>query len=102
MRATRTSEGDDEARLRDVVSRLTDQHEASREEPWRVTDAPEDYIRSQLRGIVGLRMPIARLEAKRKLSQNRPAADRQGVADALARSPHETERIVGALTRRHE
>lgn len=93
---------DDEARLRDVVSRLTDQHEASREEPWRVTDAPEDYIRSQLRGIVGLRMPIARLEAKRKLSQNRPAADRQGVADALARSPHETERIVGALIRRHE
>ena len=93
---------DDESRLREVVSWLTDHHEASRVKPWRVTDAPEDYIRSQLRGIIGVRMPITRIEAKRKLSQNRPEADRQGVADALADSPHERDREVGALMRDSE
>jgi transcriptional regulator len=85
---------DDAARLLDVVTRLTDLHEAPRAEPWAVSDAPEGYIPAQLRGIVGLRMPIARLEGKRKMSQNRPAADRAGVAAGLASSDRASERAV--------
>jgi len=74
---------EDADRLLDVVTRLTARHEAPRAEPWAVTDAPEAFIRSQLRGIVGLRLPIARIEGKAKASQNRPEADRSGVAAGL-------------------
>lgn len=74
---------DDPVRLRAVVARLTDRQEAGRAAPWSVDDAPEDFVRAQLRGIVGLRLPISRLEGKRKFSQNRSAADRAGVAAGL-------------------
>jgi transcriptional regulator len=87
---------DDEQRLFAVVTRLTELHEKPRAKPWAVGDAPEPYIKSQLRGIVGLRLPIARLEGKRKLSQNRNAADRAGVAQGLAESDHATERLVAS------
>ena len=73
---------------RDWVARqvrtLTDQHEAAMTQPWSVDDAPDDYIESMLRGIVGLQFDITRLEAKAKLSQNRPA-DAASVVDALQR-----------------
>ena len=88
---------DDADRLLDVVTRLTDLHERPRAEPWAVTDAPADFIRAQLRGIVGLRLPITRLEGKRKMSQNRGAADRAGVAAGLAASGHAADRAVAAL-----
>ncbi|MEI9419420.1 FMN-binding negative transcriptional regulator, partial [Mesorhizobium sp. Cs1321R2N1] len=65
---------DDADRLLDVVTRLTNLHEGTRAAPWAVSDAPPDFIQSQLRGIVGLRMPVVRLEGKRKMSQNRNAA----------------------------
>jgi transcriptional regulator len=85
---------EDEARLRDVVTRLTQLHEGPRDNPWSVSDAPEAYLKSQLRGIVGLRLPITRLEGKRKLSQNRDAADRAGVAKGLAQSQRPNDRAV--------
>jgi transcriptional regulator len=88
---------EDADRLLDVVTRLTNLHEGTRAEPWAVTDAPESFIRSQLRGIVGLRMPIARLEGKRKMSQNRNEADRAGVAAGLAASDRPSDRAVAAL-----
>lgn len=88
---------EDAGRLLEVVTRLTNLHEGPRAEPWAVTDAPEPFIRSQLRGIVGLRMPITRLEGKRKLSQNRNAADRAGVAAGLAASDRATDRQVATL-----
>jgi transcriptional regulator len=88
---------DDEARLREVVTRLTNLYEAARAEPWSVTDAPEGFVRSQLRGIVGLRLPVTRLEGKRKLSQNRPEADREGVAAGLAASTREDDRRVAPM-----
>lgn len=69
---------DDPARRRDVVARLTELHEQDRPEPWSIDDAPDEFIRAQLKGIVWLRLPIARLEGKRKMSQNRPEADRLG------------------------
>ncbi len=86
----------DEDRLLAVVTRLTQLHEAPREAPWAVSDAPGDFIKAQLRGIVGLRLPIARLEGKRKLSQNRNAADRAGVARGLAESDRPMERLVAS------
>ena len=76
---------DDKERLRDLLNRLTDRHEALRPHPWALADAPEDYLAAQMRGIVGLRLVIERIEAKAKLSQNRNAADRAGVAAGLRR-----------------
>jgi transcriptional regulator len=74
---------DDPALLLDVVTRLTDRHESPRAAPWAVSDAPSDFVQGMLRGIVGIRLPIARLEGKIKMSQNRPAADQSGVIDGL-------------------
>jgi len=85
---------DDEARLLDVVTRLTTLHESPRPEPWAVSDAPAEFIRGQLRGIVGLRLPITRIEGKRKMSQNRSAADRAGVAAGLAASAHAAAPLI--------
>jgi len=87
---------EDANRLLEIVTRLTNLHERPRAEPWAVADAPETFIRSQLRGIVGLRMPITRLEGKRKTSQNRNAADRAGVAAGLAASDR-ADRHVATL-----
>jgi transcriptional regulator len=88
---------EDDARLHAVVTRLTNLHEDSREKPWAVTDAPDQFIKSQLKGIVGIRLPITRIEGKRKVSQNRPEADRQGVAMGLGQSEREGDRLVAAM-----
>jgi transcriptional regulator len=80
-----------------VVRRLTERHEGRRADPWQVSDAPGDFIAAQLKGIVGLRVPIARLEGKWKLSQNRPEADRAGVKAGLAVSADPADRAVAAL-----
>ncbi len=74
---------DDPARLLAVVTRLTERNETPRAQPWAVSDAPDDFIQGMLRGIVGIALPIARLEGKVKMSQNRPAADIAGVVDGL-------------------
>jgi transcriptional regulator len=88
---------DDADRLLGLVTRLTDLHEQSRQQPWAVADAPAEFIASQLRGIVGLRMPITRLDAKRKMSQNRSAADRAGVIEGLSASDRSEDRHVASL-----
>lgn len=87
---------DDAERLLDVVTRLTKLHEEQRALPWAVDDAPADFIASQLRGIVGLRMPITHLEGKRKMSQNRNEDDRVGVAKGLSESERLSDREVAA------
>jgi transcriptional regulator len=74
---------EDRERLFDHVQRLTNHHEDGRPEPWRVSDAPADYVAVQLRGIVGVDMTITRLIGKWKVSQNRAAVDRQAVVDGL-------------------
>ncbi len=88
---------EDEARLLQVVTRLTNLHEAPREQPWAVSDAPEPFIKSQLKGIVGMRLTITRIKGKRKMSQNRPDPDRQGVAAGLAESDRATDRLVATM-----
>jgi transcriptional regulator len=70
-----------------LVRRLTDEHEAGRPSPWSVDDAPSDFVARQLAAIVGLELRIERIEAKWKLSQNRPTEDARAVADALAADP---------------
>ena len=74
---------DDPGRLLPLVNQLTDKHEAGRVEPWAVSDAPADFIEAQLKGIIGFRLPISRLEGKSKMSQNRSAEDQAGVIDGL-------------------
>lgn len=79
------------------VTELSDRHEAGFPEPWRVGDAPADYMERQLNAIVGLRFTIEALEGKLKLSQNRSEADRSSVAAALSASPDAQARDVGAM-----
>ena len=88
---------EDPQRLLAVVTRLTNLHEQGNAAPWAVSDAPEAFISAQLRGIVGLRLPITRIEGKRKMSQNRPEADRLGVATGLGASEKPQDREVAAL-----
>lgn len=88
---------DDPARLLDAVTRLTALYEAPRAAPWAVSDAPEAFVAAQLRGIVGVRLPISRIEGKRKMSQNRSEADRAGVAAGLAESGRASDREVAVM-----
>lgn len=69
------------------INAITSQHEGSRAMPWAVTDAPDDFIRAQLKGIVGIEIEIAAIEGKWKVSQNRPVGDREGVAAGLDEMP---------------
>jgi transcriptional regulator len=74
---------DDVQWLDDLVRRLTEHHEGTRDEPWSVDDAPPRYIAGQLRAIVGVELIVSRIEAKLKLSQNRSDADIDGVIRGL-------------------
>lgn len=87
---------DDGDRLLDVVTRLTDEHEAGTGGTWRVDDAPADYVAAMLRAIVGVELSIERVEGKAKLSQNRSEADIAGVVAALGRT------ALGAAMRAQE
>jgi len=88
---------DDAERLREVVSRLTDRHESRRNEPWAVSDAPERFVESQLKGIVGVQLEISHIEGKHKMSQNRPDKDVAGVIDGLGAEGHiEMQALVRA------
>ena len=88
---------DDAERLLALVSRLSSKHEADRSEPWSVSDAPADYIDSMLKAIVGFRLPITRLDGKRKLSQNRDAADQAGVRKGLLANSNPQDHALAHL-----
>ncbi len=85
---------DDSDDLRAAVTALTDLHEGGRDQPWATTDAPPDYISGQLRGIVGIEMRVEAVTGKAKLSQNRSAADQEGVIAGLRSEPHRAARAV--------
>lgn len=87
----------DPQRLLEVVRGLTDKHEAGRASPWAVADAPADYIDKMLGAIVGFALPIERLEGKRKLSQNRSAADIAGVREGLGASADSKDQELARL-----
>ena len=86
---------EDTERLRTIVTRLTDLHESSFPQPWKVADAPANYIDGQLKAIVGFELPISRIEGKRKFNQNRSAADQSGVVEGL-RSLNDPTKSAGA------
>ncbi len=85
--------------LRTLVGRLTDTHEATRAHRWQVDDAPADYIAQMLRAIVGIEIDVLRVQAKWKVSQNRSAADRAGVAAGLDSLPSDGAAAMAALVR---
>ena len=74
---------DEEKFLRGVVGRLTRHHESTEPRPWKMGDAPRDYMETMMKAIVGIEVELNRLEGKRKLSQNRDERDAQGVVSAL-------------------
>jgi len=79
----RASVHEDSEWLRRAVTTLTERHEHWRSHPWAVTDAPAEFVESQLRAIVGVEIRVERVEGKAKLSQNRSEADRLGVIGGL-------------------
>lgn len=74
---------DDAPWLRALVGRLTEHHEAQQVQPWSVSDAPDDYVQQMLKAIVGIEIVLTSLIGKWKVSQNRSAADREGVATGM-------------------
>ena len=82
------------------VARLVTRHEAGRPDAWALTDAPDDYVHSQARAIVGLELHVTRLEAKAKLSQNRSSADVERAIDGLASGAPRERELANAM-RRH-
>ena len=90
---------DDRTWLRGLVERLTHRHEAGRRAPWKVTDAPGDYIDAMLNAIVGLEIPLTRLIGKCKASQNQPAANRAGVVQGLREIGHADAAAMAALVK---
>lgn len=85
---------DDPDWVLNLVTMLTDRHEAKRAQPWQVTDAPQAYTESQLRGIVGIELVIAKVEGKAKMSQNQPDRNRDGVVAGLEQSDVLRDQLV--------
>lgn len=86
-----------EDRLLSIVTKLINEHEAGRADPWAVSDAPDEFVRRQLDAIVGVRMIIASIEGKREMSQNRAGSDRLSVTEGLAASERRNDQAVSAL-----
>ena len=88
---------DDPDWLRGHVTRLVTRHEAGRPAPWSVTDAPDEYVGTQLRAIVGLELRITRLEGKRKLTQNRSQDDILGTIAGLDAGDAADQTVASAM-----
>jgi transcriptional regulator len=88
---------EDSERLLAAVTRLTNAHEQGQARPWAVNDAPPEFIAAQLKGIIGLRMPITRWDGKKKMSQNRNAADRDGARQGLLQSANAEDHTVAQM-----
>src|SRR5437764_10981927 len=88
--------------LRRFLVRLSERHEARNPVAWRMQDLPEAYVKSMLKGIIGLDIAVTRLEGKYKLSQNRPAADRLRLIAALEAQRDPESQAVARLMRDRE
>ena len=88
---------DDPERLLDIVTRLTDHHEAQRDSPWAVSDAPDKYVRTRLKAIIGVELAITAVEAKAKVSRDKPEADQQSVRAAMPDGPLRSAQESGTL-----
>ena len=81
------------------VSELSDQQEAPYAAPWSTADAPVNFLDTLVRGIVGLKLMIDRLEGKLKMSQNRPEADRAGVVEGLGQRANGEDAVIASLVK---
>ena len=91
----------DAAALRDQVARITDMMEQAAAVPWKVTDAPDDYISRMLNAITGVRLTIDAIEGISKLSQNRPEGDRTGVLNGFQHSnDHAARQLAAEMTKK--
>jgi transcriptional regulator len=91
---------DDVAWLRSQINALTRSREDTRPLPWQVSDAPAAFIDGQVKGIIGIEIPIARIEGKWKMSQNRPEADRRGVVAGFREKGEAGELIAKLVAER--
>ena len=80
-----------------MLHRLTDAQEATRSKPWKVSDAPDEYVRKKLRAIVGIELTIVRLEGRMKVSQDEDLADRHGTAEGLMEEKDSQAQEIAAL-----
>lgn len=90
---------DDRMWLRGLVGRLTDRHEAVTAQPWKVTDAPDDYVEKMAGAIVGIEIPITKLIGKWKVSQNQPVANREGTIKGLSEIPTTEAKAMAGLVK---
>ncbi len=88
--------------MHDLVSELTQRHEATMAQPWAVTDAPADYVQTMLANIVGLELVVSRLQGKWKVSQNHPPGNRAGVVEGLRLRGDEAALAMAALVQGQE
>lgn len=88
--------------LRNQVGEVTDSMEQKRKNPWNVTDAPADFVESQLKAIVGLEIEITEIKGKWKMSQNRTSEDAQGVVKGLSdlSDPHSNPKVAEIVSSR--
>ena len=98
----RLSTIDDPRWVRGLVARLTHKMEQSQPVPWKMGDAPADYLDSMIENIVGIEIPVDRMIGKWKMSQNKTAEDRRGVAEGLAATGDPVQVAVGTLVARAE
>lgn len=90
---------EDAAWLRRQLDDLTSFHERPRPQPWSVSDAPAGYIHNQIKAILGIEIPISRIEGKWKMSQNKDQADREGVINGMRSDadPHRNTQVAGLV-----
>ena len=91
---------EDRAWLRGLVERLTNRHEAGRAEPWKITDAPAEFVEQMLGAIIGIEIPLTRLLGKWKVSQNRPSVDRDGVVTGLSEMSDSDAQAMSSLVKK--
>ncbi len=84
-----------------ILERLTHQHEAGQAHPWKVSDAPADYLARQISNIVGIELSIHRLEGKWKVSQNQPAKNRQSLVQGLLAQGGDESVHMAQLVQKH-
>jgi transcriptional regulator len=87
--------------IQPILERLTHQHEAGQAHPWKVSDAPADYLARQISNIVGIELSIHRLEGKWKVSQNQPAKNRQSVVQGLLAQGDDPSVLMAQLVQKH-